>query len=291
MASPGILELRGDVLAAVRQFFRERGFREVETPLLVRSPGMEPHLRAVAVGPRYLITSPEYHMKRLLAAGVERIFQIVRCFREDERGRHHAREFTMLEWYRAGSVYEAIMEDCEQLLGALVPLHHGTAGLLDAPFERLTVAEAFSRHGDLDPFALSEDEFFRALVELVEPALGRARPTILYEWPARYAALARLKPSDARVALRFELYAGGLELANAFDELCDAVEQRRRLLDEQAQRRERALEVYPIDERFLAAVGAMPPSAGIALGLDRLVMVLAGARDIREVQAFPEDEV
>jgi len=285
----GILRLRSDVLAAVRRFFFEGDFCEVETPVLVRSPGMEPHLRAVAVGDRYLITSPEYHMKRLLARGMERIFQIVRCFREDERGRHHAREFTMLEWYRAGAGYEAIMDDCEHLIGALLPLHRGSANL-DAPFERLTITEAFARHGGPDPAALPEDEFFRALVERIEPTLEKARPTILYEWPARYAALARLKPTDPSVALRFELYAGGLELGNAFDELRDAEEQRRRLLAEQAQRRRRGQEVYPIDEHFVAAVGAMPPCAGIALGLDRLLMLLAGAQHIREVQAFPEDE-
>jgi lysyl-tRNA synthetase class 2 len=142
-----------------------------------------------------------------------------------------------------------------------------------------------------DPFALSDDEFFRALVDHVEPALGRERPTILCEWPARYAALARLKPSDPRVALRFELYAGGLELGNAFDELRDASEQRQRMLDELSLRRQQGLEAYPLDERFLDAVGALPASAGIAVGLDRLIMVLAGAEDIREVLAFPEESL
>jgi elongation factor P--(R)-beta-lysine ligase len=283
-----VLQLRGDLLEALRRFFRERGFCEVETPILVRSPGMEPHLRAVRAGVRYLITSPEYHMKRLLAAGMKRIFQITRCFREDERGPHHAREFTMLEWYRADAGYEALMDDCDQLLDALRPLHRGPASI-DAPCERLAVAEAFARHAVGDPFELAEDEFFRTLVERIEPAIA-SRPTILYEWPARYAALARLKPGDPAVALRFELYAGGLELANAFDELGDAVEQRRRLLAEQALRRERGLEEYPIDERFLEAVGRVPPAAGIALGVDRLVMLLAGATDIRDVQAFSEDD-
>ena len=290
MAAPGTLRFRSDVLATVRLFFRQQGFCEVETPTLVRSPGMEPQLCAVPAGERWLITSPEYHMKRLLASGMDRIYQIARCFREDERGAHHAREFTMLEWYRAGVGYEALMEDCEALLAHLLPLHRGAASLA-APFERLTVAEAFLRHAGADASALPEDDFFRLLVERVEPQLGRQRPTVLYEWPAAYAALARLKPDDPAVALRFELYAGGIEIANAFDELCDAAEQRRRLLGEQATRRARGLEVYPLDERFLDAVGRMPAASGIALGLDRLVMLLWGARHIEEVRAFAEDDI
>jgi len=277
-------------LWAVRAFFRERDFVEVETPILVRSPGTEPHLRAVRVDDRYLITSPELHMKRLLSAGVGRVFQVVRCFREDERGVHHAREFTMLEWYRAGAGYEALMEDCEGLLTTLAPLHGGRASI-EAPFDRMTVAEAFARHVGRDPFALFEEDFFRALVDRIEPALASSRPTILYEWPARYAALARIKPADPRVALRFELYAGGLEIGNAFDELTDAAEQRRRMLEEQQIRRQRGLEVYPLDERFLEAMSTMPACAGIAVGLDRLVMILAGVNDIREVLAFPEESL
>jgi len=186
--------------------------------------------------------------------------------------------------------YDALMEDCERLLGHLLPLHRGPARL-KGPFERMTVADAFRRHTGLDAAALCEDDFFRALVDHVEPRIGRDRPTILYEWPARYAALARLKPEDPAVALRFELYAAGLELANAFDELRDAEEQRRRLLDEQALRASRGLDLYPIDERFLEAVGGLPPCAGIALGVDRLVMLLYGADTIEEVQAFAEQDI
>lgn len=290
MAVPGKLQFRSDVLGAIRRFFVDAGFCEVETPIWVRSPGMEPHLRAVQSGSRWLITSPEYHMKRLLASGMPRLFQIVRCFREEEHGPHHTREFTMLEWYRANVGYDALMEDCERLLEHLGPLHRGPAKL-EGPFERITVAQAFHRHAGLDAAALSEDDFFRALVDHVEPRIGRDRPTILYEWPARYAALARHKPENPAVALRFELYAAGVELANAFDELRDAVEQRRRLLEEQALRTERGLDVYPIDERFLDAVGRLPPCAGIALGVDRLVMLLCGANSIEEVQAFAEQDI
>jgi lysyl-tRNA synthetase class 2 len=290
VAAPGNLRLRGEVLGTLRRFFRDEGFCEVETPLLVRSPGLEPHLRAVRAGDGWLITSPEYHMKRLVASGMDRVFQIARCFREDERGRHHAREFTMLEWYRAGVGYEALMDDCERIFASLLPLHRGRARI-DGPFLRLTVRDAFRRYADLDACALGEDDFHHALVDRVEPRLGRDRPTILYEWPAPTAALARLKPGDPAVALRFELYAGGLELANAFDELRDEAEQRRRLLAEQAWRAAHGREVYAVDERFLDAVGRLPPCAGIALGVDRLVMVLAGADHIEEVRAFAEDDI
>ncbi len=251
---------------------------------------MEPHLRAVAAGDGWLQTSPEYAMKRLLGRGARRIFQLARCFREDERGPHHAREFTMLEWYRAGEGYEAVMDDCEALLARLASPER--AELLP-PFQRLTVAQAFARFAPgADPAELPETEFFRALIDSVEPRIGRETPTIVYEWPARYAALARLKPGQPEVALRFELYAGGVELCNAFDELTDAAEQRRRLEVEQAERRARGLDVYPIDEKFLADLARVPsPSAGAALGFDRLAMLLAGATDLREVVALAGDDV
>lgn len=278
------LQFRADVLRAVRAFFVERGFVEVETPAIVRSPGLEPHIRAVRADGGWLVASPEYHMKRLLARGAGRIFQIARCFREDEVGRHHAREFTLLEWYRPDEGWESLVGDLEALLARLAP---GRADLAP-PFERLTVAEAFARFSGRDPFALPEDAFFYELVDRIEPRIGRERPTILHAWPARYAALARLSPDDPRVALRFELYAGGVEICNAFDELTDPVEQRRRFGREQEERRRRGLDAYPVDERFLEDLARMPPAAGAALGVDRLVMLLAGARDIRDVRAFSE---
>jgi len=269
----------------------------VETPLLVAHPGMEPHLEVfetelrTASGRRsraFLTTSPEYAMKKLLAAGLPRIFQVCKAFRNGEEvSRGHNPEFTMLEWYRANADYTALMDDCEALLGEL-----GSPG----PIERLSVEEAFRRYAglsldDLAPDAETtwEQAFHLVLLDKVEPHLRR---TILYDYPIQLAALARAKPSDPRFAERFELYVGGLELANAFSELVDPVEQRRRLEAERKERMALGRTVYDLDEDFIRALEVgMPPSAGIALGVDRLVMLLAGASSIRDVLWFPGDEV
>jgi elongation factor P--(R)-beta-lysine ligase len=318
------LVARGRALGAIREFLGARGFLEVETPLRVPGPGLEVHLVAEPCGDRWLITSPEYQMKRLLVGGCERIYQLCKCFRRGEVGSHHGPEFTMLEWYRALAGYEVIAVDTEELCAAVaravcgrtVLTHGGVTCDLEPPWERLTVAEAMRRYagleapGDLPAAELRrralaagfgpiaeddswDDVFFRAFVQAVEPRLGRSgRPTILLEWPAPLCALARTKPDDPTVALRFEAYACGLELCNAFDELCDAAEQRRRLEEDLATRRTRGKELYPIDARFLAALEeGMPPAAGIALGVDRLVMLCTGAADIRDVLAFADDEV
>jgi lysyl-tRNA synthetase class 2 len=260
-------------------------------------------------------------MKRLLAEGFERIYQLARVFRNGELSRTHNPEFTLLELYRAGADYRGVMADVERLIEACaralgpdgVPraAREGRAVALEAPFEVVTVEEAFRRHAGVDLSACGadaarlreaataaghdagpagesyEDVFFRVMLDAVEPRLGRTRPTWLVDWPASMAALARLKPSDPRWAERFELYAGGLELANGFSELTDAAEQRARLLLEQAQRAARGRPAYPLDERFLEAVGRMPPSGGVAVGLDRLLMLLTGAESIEEVLLFP----
>jgi lysyl-tRNA synthetase class 2 len=258
-------------------------------------------------------------MKRLLARGFPRIFQLARVFRNGELSPQHNPEFTMLELYRAGADYRGIMEDLEQLVGAcalaLCAGHEvcGAAGPLDLspPFERLPVAEAFRQLASVDLAACGdradrlfqaaraagvdpgppgepfEDVFFRIFLERVEPALGAARPVYLVDWPAPMAALARLKASNPGVAERFELYAGGLELANGFSELTDAAEQRRRLLAEREARRRLARPLHPVDERFLADLARMPAAGGVALGFDRLLMLLAGARSIDEVLLFP----
>jgi elongation factor P--(R)-beta-lysine ligase len=318
------LAARARALRAIRDFFAGRSFLEVETPLRVPGPGLEVHLVAEPSGDRWLITSPEYQMKRLLVAGCERIFQLCKCFRRGELGSHHSPEFTMLEWYRAFAGYEAIMADTEQLCAAVSLAVCGRtavtcAGLtcdLAPPWERLTVAEAMRRYagveapGDLPVAELRaralaagfgpiaedapwDDVFFQVFVQAVEPWLGRGgRPTILYEWPAPLCALARTKPDAPSVALRFEAYACGFELGNAFDELCDAAEQRRRLEEDLATRRERGKESYPIDARFLAALEeGMPPAAGIAVGVDRLIMLCAGVAEIRDVLAFADEEL
>jgi lysyl-tRNA synthetase class 2 len=298
------LRARARALRAVRGFFEERAFLEVETPAAVPSPGLDLHLDAFeVVGAGYLITSPEYQMKRLLSGGIPRCFQVCHCFRREEVGKRHNPEFTMLEWYRAFAGVEEVMADTEALVrrvaGAL-----GAGSTIDvdgarvdlaAPFERLPVADAFARWAGVprdEAIAMAsadEDRFFRVLVDQVEPALARApHPIFLVEYPAPMASLARLTPHDPRVAERFELYVAGVELCNGFGELTDPGEQRARLLQDQEARRRAGKPVYPIDERFLAALEeGMPPSAGNALGLDRLIALGTGTDRIGAVTAFP----
>jgi lysyl-tRNA synthetase class 2 len=310
-ASVATLAARARILKAVRGWFDEQGFLEVDTPGRVRSPGQEVHLDAIAAGDGYwLITSPEYHMKRLVAAGCTRIVQIGKCWRAEELGPHHRTEFTMIEWYRAGEPLDALASDCEQLLRVAVQAAGRAPAELgvEAPFVRATVRELAARHagielaGDEDAAVLRaklaaagvqagsatawDDLFYQLFLDRIEPVLARSRPTFVFDWPTPLAALARPKPGDPRVVERFELYAGGLELANAFGELTDAAEQRRRFEDEARLRAERGKDVYPIDEDLLAALPAMPATAGIALGFDRLVMFALGAADIAEVTAF-----
>jgi lysyl-tRNA synthetase class 2 len=317
--------------AAVREALGAMGYEEVETPSLVPAPGMEPHIQAFeaafvpegggAPRPLFLHTSPEYAMKRLLAEGFPRTFQLARVYRNGEVSRSHNPEFTMLELYRAGADYEGVMADLEKLVEACARAlspegsprasRNGAALDLAAPFERLTVAEAFRRHAGVDlapcagdaarlaeaarraghdpgpPGEAFDDVFFRVMLEAVEPRIGRERPTYLVDWPAPMAALSRVKRDDPRVAERFELYAGGLELANGFTELTDAAEQRRRLEEEQERRRALGRRVYPLDERFLEAVGRMPEAGGVAVGFDRLLMLLTGAEAIEDVLLFP----
>ena len=323
------LILRGEVLRGIRRFFLGEGFVEVETPYLVSSPGLEPHLSALEVSihpPRggakrmYLHTSPEYAMKKLLGQGWDKIFQVCRVFRDEEGGPTHQMEFTLLEWYRARADYRKIMEDCEGLLHFLSRElkkgpeieYQGRKIDLSPPAERLSVSRAMEIYGRVDiqenadgaslleeaksrgyrfdpgAFYSFEEVFFKVFLESVEPRLGQPKPTLLYDYPASMAALARRKPEDPLWAERFELYAGGLELANAFSELTDPDEQRKRFESEQRLRAVLERPLYPIDEELLAALSRMPPSAGIALGVDRLVMLFSDAATIQEVVAFPE---
>jgi lysyl-tRNA synthetase class 2 len=317
------LAARSTALAALRRFFAERDFLEVETPLLVPSPGLEIHLDAVPAGAGFLITSPEYQMKRLLAAGCERIFQVCKCFRAGERGPHHAGEFTMVEWYRAFADLDAIARDTEELVADVVRAVSGAAIArvgdrsidVTPPWPRMTVRQAMRTWagvevlGDEPAAALVaavraagiavadgtawDDAFFAAFLARVDPALAALdRPIVLEDWPAPLAALARRKPGDPQTALRFEAYVGGLELANAFGELTDPVEQRARFERDRATRRERGKPAYPIDEKLLAALAeGLPPCAGIALGFDRLVMLATGAPSIDDVLAFAGAEL
>jgi lysyl-tRNA synthetase class 2 len=313
-----LLRERARVLASVRAFFADRDFLEVETPLLVPSPGLEIHLEAVAAGGGYLITSPEYQMKRLLAGGLERIFQVCKCFRANERGAHHSSEFTMIEWYRAFDRLDSIIADTEQLVHAVCGDQAKVGGrLIDVkpPWRRLTVRDAMRTWANVDvagdePAAelvhkirtagiavddgtAWDDAFFAAFLERVDPQLAALdHAVILHDWPAPLAALARRKDGEPATALRFEAYVGGIELANAFDELVDAAEQRARFGDDLRIRAERGKAVYPLDEKLLAALAeGLPPSAGIALGFDRLVMLATGASTIGDVLTFTSDEL
>ncbi len=314
------LRLRAGLLAAVRGFFAARGVLEVETPVLAAATVSEVHLASLATrwhGPGtpeegavlYLQTSPEVHMKRLLAAGSGPIFQLARAFRDGESGRRHNPEFALLEWYRPGFDHHALMDEVEDLLAATLG-----AGILRAPAERLTYAELFARHAGVDPHRAAAAELDAALAaaavaapalepedrddrlqlllsHLIEPRLPAGRITFVYDFPATQAALARVRPgADGAppVAERFEAYVGPVELANGFHELADAAEQRRRFETDLATRRRLGLPAPPLDERFLAALAAgLPACAGVALGFDRLVMVAAGADALGEVIAFP----
>ncbi len=326
------LEARRTVTKALRAWFDAQGFVEVETGVLQVSPGNETHLHALGTTlttpagdrvTRHLRTSPEFACKKLLAAGEQKIVEFARVFRDRERGVLHLPEFTMLEWYRAGSSYDAVMADSIAVIAIAAQAtgipRFSFRGRQADPFvepERLTVAAAFDRYAGIDLLntvvdregdrpALAaaargrvriagddnwSDIFSKVLVEHVEPHLGQGRLTVLFEYPAPEAALARVSPSDSRVAERFEIYACGVELANGFGELTDAAEQRIRFVQAMNDKQSRYNERYPLDEDFLAAVAQMPEAGGVALGLDRLVMLASGASRIDQVVWAPPAE-
>src|ERR1700729_221937 len=324
---------RGRIVGALRVWFAAEGFIEVETGVLAVSPGNEMHLHAFATtllapdgsrSPLYLRTSPEFACKKLLAAGERRIVEFAKVFRNRERGALHAPEFTMVEWYRAGEPYQALMADCTAILAqaaeAAGTKQFSFRGRIADPFaapERLTVAEAFGKFAGIDLLAtlpdgkadralfaraaqdagirIADDDrwgdiFSRVLVERIESNLGIGRATILDEYPAEQAALARTSRNNPRVAERFELYVCGVEIANGFAELTDATEQRLRLEREMAEKERIYGERYPLDEDFLAALAAMPEACGIALGLDRPGMLATGAERIEQVLWNPMPE-
>jgi elongation factor P--(R)-beta-lysine ligase len=294
------LILRAKILQAVRLFFIQNNYLEVETPVRIPAPAPETHIDAQQADGWFLHTSPELCMKRLLSAGYPRIFQICRCFRKQERGRMHLPEFTLLEWYTAGHTYLEMMAQCEKL----VQIVAGAAGQpdslcyrnrrigLSSPWDRMTVSEAFDRYSRISmKAALARNRFDEIMAIEIEPCLGCDHPVFLYDYPASCGALARLKPDNPSVAERFELYIAGLELCNAFTELTDPVEQRKRF---DAERRLRGLAgkvAYPMPESFLSALNDMPPSSGNALGMDRLILLLTDANSIDDVVAFIPEEL
>jgi lysyl-tRNA synthetase class 2 len=294
------LQQRARILQEVRRFFIEKGYLEVETPHRIPAPAPESHIDAVPSGTWFLHTSPELCMKRMMAAGYEKVFQICRCWREKERGSLHLPEFTLLEWYRAQGDYRSLMEECEELIRFLAraigvgrTIHFRECEIdLSSPWERISVKEAFQRYPRTTVTeALEKNLFDEIMVQDIEPMLGLRKPTFIYDYPAQRGALARLKQEDQTVAERFELYMGGLELANGFSELVDSEEQRKRFLMENENRQTRGKPIYSMPDRFLAELDDMPPSAGIALGVDRLVMVFLDAKTIDEVVAFTPEEL
>jgi len=287
------------MLQAIRGFFMGRDFLEVETPIRIPAPAPEVNIDAIPSDGWFLHTSPELCMKRLLAAGYPRIFQVTHCFRGEERGSRHMTEFTLLEWYESGIDYRRMMELCEEMVVSVARAlghegdltYRGRSVAIHTPWERLSVREAFNRHASttMDQ-ALEQDRFDEIMVEEIEPAIGTKGPVFLYDYPAELGALARISPADPTVAERFELYMGGLELANAFSELTDAAEQRMRFEEEIRNRRASGRILYPMPDKFLEALPAMPASAGIALGIDRLAMIFADRESIDDVVTFtPED--
>jgi lysyl-tRNA synthetase class 2 len=294
------LQQRARLLQGIRQFFIGKGYLEVETPHRIPTPAPESHIDAVPSETWFLHTSPELCMKRMMAAGYGKIFQICRCWREKERGSRHLPEFTLLEWYRAGADYQSLMDECEELIRSVARavglgqkiVFRGREVDLSEPWERISVKEAFHGYTQTSVTeALERNLFDEIMVQDIEPRLGVEKPTFIYDYPAQRRAMARLKQEDQAVSERFELYIGGLELANAFSELINAEEQRKHFLQENINRQSLGKRIYSVPDKFLAELDNMPPSAGIALGVDRLVMVFLDAKTIDEVVAFTPEEL
>jgi lysyl-tRNA synthetase class 2 len=294
------LQQRANILQAIRDFFITQGFFEVETPHRIPAPAPESYIDAIPSGPWFLHTSPELCMKRMVAAGYEKIFQICRCWREGERGSQHIPEFTLLEWYHSGIDYRILMEECATLIKTVASkvglgeriIFRNQAIDLSGSWERIPVREVFHDYAKTSmEEALKNGIFDELMARDIEPRLGIGKPTFICDYPAQRGALARLKSEDRTVAERFELYVGGLELANGFSELVDPDEQKRRFEKENENRREMGKSAYAMPEKFLEELKEMPPSGGIALGIDRLVMIFLDAPSIDEVVAFTPEEL
>jgi lysyl-tRNA synthetase class 2 len=300
-----ILQSRDALLQSIRAFFHSEGFIEVETPIRMKTPCMELHIDAEPSGDRWLRTSPELYHKKLLARGARKIFEIGKCFRQGERGDRHHPEYTLLEWYRAEADYTAMLTDTRHLLASLksppaegCPQGRGgfsnvrekTAGrnaVASNDWKIFTIAEVYEQFAGWNPVeAFEADRFDFDMVEKIEPNLPKDAPVILMDYPAECCALARLKPDNPKIAERWELYLGGIEIANAYSELTDPVEQRARFEKWGEQRRALGKTVYPIDEEFIQCLEKLPPSGGCALGIDRLLMALTGTNTIDDILPF-----
>lgn len=298
------IRVRSEIVKLIRRFFDESGFTEIHTPRLVGLPGQEPHLEPFwtevkeqdgVLHAAALITSPEYAMKRLLAEGMDKIYDLGPCFRNGEPwDGSHDPEFLMLEWYQKGISLSELMDQTEAMIRSVADRLRLSPPILARSWRRMTVEEAFREYlgTELAPMleTFDEDEFFKTFLTHIEPRLSEGQPTFLYRYPVQMAALAKPCADDPRFAERMELYAGGLELANGFEELADTEEQRRRFLEERARRGEEGKKTWPLDERFLSALSAMGACSGIAFGVERLAMLLTGSASINDVVPFPASE-
>ncbi|HTM45646.1 MAG TPA: EF-P lysine aminoacylase EpmA [Polyangiaceae bacterium] len=306
-----VLHARAAALALIRRYFDEQGFLEVQTPTWVKAPGTDVYIDPMRSEDGFLITSPEFQMKRLLASGLPKIYQIAHVFRKGEQGQLHEGEFTMLEWYRTRAGYEATQRDTEILTSTVIQALSGSLNLktplgavgtvstvqCKPPFERITVRQAFKQYAGIDDVsdlaASDENQYFDLLVGKVEPALAdKKRPVFLLDYPLSQAALARACPRAPGYAERFELYLAGVELCNGYGELTDAKEQRARFIADNKRRKSKKLPHLPLDEKFLSALEqGLPPCTGNALGLDRLLMLALGKRSLDQVIAFPKSQL
>lgn len=300
MKNKSRLYTRAGIIESIRNFFIDRGYLEVETPVLIPSPAPEVNIDAIKSSKGFLQTSPELCMKRLLASGYSKIFQICKCFRDGERGSLHLPEFTMLEWYRKGVDYHYLMDECRNMVKHVAKeigsgdrfKYQGKNIDLSGEWQKITVEEAFKTYAGLTPEeAIESGNFDEIMVKQIEPRINTGRPVFLHDYPAPLAALSQVKESNPEIAERFELYIGGLELANAFSELTDSFEQRKRFMEEMEKREKAGKSSYPFPEKFINDLENMPPSAGIAFGIDRLVMLLTDSATIDDVVTFTPEEL
>jgi len=279
-----MLQTRDALMQCIRAFFFAEGFTEVETPIGLKTPCMELHIDAVPFGDGFLRTSPELSHKKLLACGAEKIFEIGKCFRQGEQGPLHHPEYTLLEWYRVGSDYRTALKDTQNLFSAILEHSRDAPAAFSKTWKVCRVGEVFEELAGWNPEENFEaDRFDLDLIEKIEPALPKDRPVVLKDYPAECCALARLKPGQPKIAERWELYLGGVEIANAYSELTDSVEQRARFEKWGNQRTRLGKPTYPLDEDFIQCLDQIPPTSGVALGLDRLLMILTGEKNLAAV--------